>query len=82
MTEKIYRRLDDGALVEIAERDPARRYRYRLVEGTPAYIEFTDSEEHSRNEHERARAHRPPEPPSIEERVRAIEARLDALEGK
>ena len=45
--EKVYRYVN-GELVEIPQRDPARLYRYTLVNGETAYVELTPAEEATR----------------------------------
>lgn len=51
MAEKIYK-IVNNALQEIPQRDPTRRYRYKLVNGENAYVEFTDAEETARTAEE------------------------------
>lgn len=48
MAEKIYR-IVSNALQEIGSRDGARRYRYKLINGENAYVEYTDAEETQAN---------------------------------
>jgi len=54
MAERIFKRDAQSNLVEIASRDPLRRYRYRVhpTDGDNVYIEFTDAEEAARTAEE------------------------------
>ena len=82
--ERIFK-VTNGVLTEIAQRDPARKYKYRAHPSIPAeliYLELDAAEESKRmiEEQEHANEVAKGPQPTVEDRIRDLEARLAAVE--
>lgn len=82
MAERIF----DPNLVEIPQRDPAKRYKYKThpVTRENCYVEFTSAEETARTADEAAFLveQAKPKPKTDSEKIADLEARLAAVETK
>lgn len=80
MNEKIF----DASGVEIAQRDPAKLYKYTTRNGANCYVELNVAEKAQRDkdaaDHEARMS--APKPKTADERIAELESRLAALEAK